>query len=92
MADTKNAQEEASSQEEVQAKDFLMDKGYDPDFGARPLKRCLEQYIEDPLAEDLLREDFKPGDTITATVKDDRLSFKTTAEEPEQKEAATTPA
>lgn len=70
-----------------EAKDFLMDKGYDPDFGARPLKRCLERYIEDPLAEDILREDFKSGDTIRATVKDDRLDFKI-AKKSKKKEAA----
>jgi len=36
------------------AKDFLIDKGFDPAFGARPLKRTIQRYIEDPLAEELI--------------------------------------
>ena len=49
------------------AKDFLIDKGYNPDFGARPLRRAIGSYIEDPLAESLLTGEFKPGDTIKGT-------------------------
>ncbi|MEM9250758.1 MAG: AAA family ATPase, partial [Planctomycetota bacterium] len=40
------------------AKDFLIEKGYNPDFGARPLRRAIEQYVEDPLSEAILREEF----------------------------------
>jgi ATP-dependent Clp protease ATP-binding subunit ClpC len=60
------------------AKDFLIDKGYNPDFGARPLRRALGQYIEDPLAENLLMGEFKSGDEIQVTrVEDqDHLTFK----------------
>ena len=59
------------------AKDFLIDKGYNPDFGARPLRRAIGQFVEDPLAEALLSEDFRAGDTIRATRRDgeDRLHF-----------------
>ncbi len=49
------------------AKDFLIDKGYNPDFGARPLRRAISSYIEDPLAENLLTGEFKAGDTIRGT-------------------------
>jgi ATP-dependent Clp protease ATP-binding subunit ClpC len=49
------------------AKDFLIEKGYNPDFGARPLRRALAQYVEDPLAERLLSGDFGDGTAITAT-------------------------
>jgi ATP-dependent Clp protease ATP-binding subunit ClpC len=49
------------------AKDFLIDKGYNPDFGARPLRRAIGSYIEDPLAEALLSGEFKAGDTIKGT-------------------------
>ncbi|MSR69932.1 MAG: ATP-dependent Clp protease ATP-binding subunit [Phycisphaerales bacterium] len=49
------------------AKDFLIDKGYNPDFGARPLRRAIGSYIEDPLAEGLLTGEFKAGDTIRGT-------------------------
>ncbi|MFM1823569.1 MAG: hypothetical protein RI967_1835 [Planctomycetota bacterium] len=60
------------------AKDFLIDKGYNPDFGARPLRRALGQYIEDPLAENLLMGEFKSGDEIkvTRTEGQDHLTFK----------------
>jgi len=49
------------------ATDFILEKGFDDALGARPLRRALERYIEDPLAEDLLREKFTPPCTITAT-------------------------
>jgi ATP-dependent Clp protease ATP-binding subunit ClpC len=60
------------------AKDFLIDKGYNPDFGARPLRRALGQYIEDPLAENLLMGEFKSGDEIHVTRVEgqDHLTFK----------------
>jgi ATP-dependent Clp protease ATP-binding subunit ClpC len=50
------------------AKDFLIDQGYDEKFGARPLRRAVEQFLEDPLAESLLRGDLKAGDTVAVTV------------------------
>ncbi|MBK8946564.1 MAG: ATP-dependent Clp protease ATP-binding subunit [Ignavibacteriae bacterium] len=46
------------------AEDFISEKGFDPKYGARPLRRAIQQYIEDPLAEEILREVFKEGDTI----------------------------
>ena len=49
------------------AKDFLIDKGYNPDFGARPLRRALGTYIEDPLAENLLSGSFGAGQTVAVT-------------------------
>ena len=60
------------------AKDFLIEKGYNPDFGARPLRRALGQYIEDPLAENLLMGEFKAGDEIRVTRGEgqDHLTFK----------------
>ena len=53
------------------AKDFIIDKGYNPDFGARPLRRAISQYIEDPLAESLLSGDFGDGHLINVTRKDE---------------------
>ena len=47
-----------------QAKEFLVDKGYDPAFGARPLKRALQKYIEDPIAEEILKNRFGHGSRI----------------------------
>tara|TARA_R100001143_G_C3361275_1_gene136288 strand:- start:2382 stop:4964 length:2583 start_codon:yes stop_codon:yes gene_type:complete len=46
------------------AKDFISDKGFDPKFGARPLKRAIQKYVEDPLAEEILGVEHKPDSTI----------------------------
>jgi ATP-dependent Clp protease ATP-binding subunit ClpC len=61
------------------AKDFLIDKGYNPDFGARPLRRAISTYVEDPLAENLLSGEFKSGQLILVTHKEDaeNLFFET---------------
>jgi ATP-dependent Clp protease ATP-binding subunit ClpC len=66
------------------AKDFLIDKGYNPDFGARPLRRALGQFVEDPLAENLLSGEFRAGAHIVATREEgkDHLSFSATHPEP----------
>ncbi|MEC9234483.1 MAG: AAA family ATPase, partial [Planctomycetota bacterium] len=60
-----------------QAKAFIIEKGYNPDFGARPLRRAISQYIEDPLAEGLLAGEFAPQQLIKVTHKDedDHLYF-----------------
>jgi ATPases with chaperone activity, ATP-binding subunit len=51
----------------AKAKDFLSDKGYDPQFGARPLNRAIQKYLEDPVAEEILKGVIAEGDTIEAT-------------------------
>jgi ATP-dependent Clp protease ATP-binding subunit ClpC len=48
------------------AKNFLVDKGFDQKYGARPLKRAIQKYVEDPLAEEILRGSFKEGAKIVA--------------------------
>ncbi len=58
-----------------EAKEFLIEKGYDPEFGARPLRRAIERYVEDPLSEDLLRGNFKGKNTIKVTMVDGHLHF-----------------
>jgi len=59
------------------AKDFLIEKGYNPDFGARPLRRAIGQYVEDPLAESLLSGEYKGGQKLTVVRKEgeDHLYF-----------------
>ncbi len=47
------------------AKEFIVDQGYDEKFGARPLKRAIQKYIEDPLAEEIIKSNFKDGEKIT---------------------------
>jgi ATP-dependent Clp protease ATP-binding subunit ClpC len=64
------------------AKEFLIDKGYNPEFGARPLRRAIERYIEDPLSEDLLRGRFKEVKLIRISVLDqEHLKFDGVATE-----------
>ncbi|MFT6502735.1 MAG: ATP-dependent Clp protease ATP-binding subunit ClpC [Crocinitomicaceae bacterium] len=53
------------------AKDFIVDKGYDEKFGARPLKRAIQKYIEDPLAEEIVQSNLQAGDTIRMDIKKD---------------------
>lgn len=61
-----------------EAKEFLADKGYDSQFGARPLHRAIQKYIEDPLAEEILNMSIKEGDVLEASVDKEanKLIFK----------------
>lgn len=61
------------------ATEFLIEEGYDPAYGARPMRRTVERHIEDPLAEHLLRGDVQPGQLVKVSHKKDEkfLSFKT---------------
>jgi ATP-dependent Clp protease ATP-binding subunit ClpC len=60
------------------AKEFLIEQGYDPNYGARPMRRAVERHIEDPLAEHLLRGDVKAGQTVKITHKKEEkyLTFR----------------
>jgi ATP-dependent Clp protease ATP-binding subunit ClpC len=57
------------------AKDFLVSKGYDPLYGARPMRRAVERMLEDPLAEEILKGVFHEGEPLLVTMGDDRLVF-----------------
>jgi ATP-dependent Clp protease ATP-binding subunit ClpC len=57
------------------AKEFLLEKGYDPIYGARQIKRTLRKYIEDPMAEELLRKKITEGKSILVRVKGEELEF-----------------
>jgi ATP-dependent Clp protease ATP-binding subunit ClpC len=70
------------------AKDFLIDKGYDPQYGARPMRRAVEKYLEDPMAEDLLRGNIKPGETVQVKRDGDKLVFSPATPASEPSEAA----
>jgi len=69
------------------AVEFLIDKGYDPIYGARPMRRAVEKYLEDPLAEELLRGNMKQGDTLDVHAAGEQLAFSKT--QPEQNEPQT---
>jgi ATP-dependent Clp protease ATP-binding subunit ClpB len=58
------------------AKDFLANVGYDPAYGARPLKRAIQRYLENGLAEDILAGRFSPGDTILVDAGEGKLVFR----------------
>ena len=58
------------------AKSFMIDKGYDPALGARPLRRAVERYLEEPLAEELIRGSLKGNDTIEIGVGAGKLTFQ----------------
>ena len=59
------------------AHEFLIEKGYDPTYGARPMRRAVEKFLEDPLAEELLRGGIKAGDTLEVTAAGSKLAFHT---------------
>jgi len=59
-----------------EAKEFLIEKGFDPVFGARPLKRTLQRYLEDPLAEEIIAGKFKNGGEVKISLKDEKLVFE----------------
>ncbi|MDR9459626.1 MAG: ATP-dependent Clp protease ATP-binding subunit [Dehalococcoidia bacterium] len=61
------------------AKNLLGEKGYDPVFGARPLRRAIQDLVEDPLSEAFLRGDFSSGDTVLVDVEDDKIVIRTHA-------------
>jgi ATP-dependent Clp protease ATP-binding subunit ClpC len=76
-----------------EAKDLLIDKGYSPEFGARPLRRAIEHLLEDPLSEELLKGAFQGKDTVTVRVQEvegeKKLTFDATSgPTPQQPELA----
>ncbi len=70
------------------ATDFLIEKGHDPAYGARPLRRAIERHLEDALAEELIRGHIKSGSIVTVDCKKDELTFK--ASNPDDKPAKST--
>jgi ATP-dependent Clp protease ATP-binding subunit ClpC len=76
------------------AKELLVEKGYDPAMGARPLRRAIQHYIEDPLADFVLGRSLKPGSTIMVERKDDEevgISVIDPPEEPEPEKVTVPP-
>ena len=61
------------------ALDLLGNIGFDPVYGARPLKRAIQQQLENPLAVEILKGNFQPGDTIAVDANAGRLAFVRTA-------------
>jgi ATP-dependent Clp protease ATP-binding subunit ClpC len=75
----------------AEARDFLSAKGFDPAYGARPMRRAVERFLEDPLAESLLRGDVKPGDAVNVVKKSDAEELNFVSTRPEPQTAASAP-
>jgi ATPases with chaperone activity, ATP-binding subunit len=58
-----------------EAKTWLVKRGYDPVYGARPLRRAIQRYVENPMSTKILQGEFKEGDTIALNLQEDNLSF-----------------
>ena len=69
------------------ARDLLLDKGHDPTYGARPMRRSVEKYLEDPMAEEIIRGDLREGETISISAEDDQLVFTQKKAEPKGDDA-----
>ena len=69
------AERKISIQTDGKAKQFIADQGYDPLFGARPLKRAIQNLVQNPLAKKLLQEEYKDGDVIAVTKGKNELEF-----------------
>lgn len=65
------------------AKDFLAEKGYDQQYGARPLSRAIQRYLEDPVAEEILKGELKEGDVIMADYSGEGETLTITVKKPE---------
>jgi ATP-dependent Clp protease ATP-binding subunit ClpC len=60
----------------AEAKDFLAEKGFDPNFGARPLKRAIQKYLEDAVAEEIIKSSPAEGDTLEVTFDKEAVAIK----------------
>ena len=67
------------------ANELFIEKGYDPTYGARPMRRAVERYLEDPIAEDILRGLIKAGDHVLVTRDGEKLSFSVSGSTPPAK-------
>jgi len=64
------------------ARAWLAEKGYDPSYGARPLKRVVQKYVQDPLAEKILLGEVGEGSNVKVSAGSDRLVFSVSGDEP----------
>ena len=76
-----------SLQMTTEAKEFIADKGYDVQFGARPLHRALQKYLEDPLAEEIMKMTIRQGDVLIADLDKDQGQLKFTFQERKEESA-----
>ncbi len=93
ITDTANqlAEKGISFQLTEEAKEFLTDKGYEPEYGARPLKRALRKYLDDPLSEEILRGQYAGDCTLIIGATADRLTFTFNGKETSEAEKSGQP-
>ena len=68
-----------------EAKDFIAEKGFDSKFGARPLKRAIQKYFEDPLSEEIINAQIKEGDTIKVSINKEKSALTMKITKPKAK-------
>jgi ATP-dependent Clp protease ATP-binding subunit ClpC len=66
------------------AKDFIADKGFDASFGARPLNRAIQKYLEDPIAEEILKGELHEGDTLEVNYNKEKEEIEVKVMKPEK--------
>ena len=71
------------------AREFLINKGFDPQYGARPMRRAVERYLEDPLAEEILRGTLIAEGDVLVSADADKLTFNQAHEAAGERPAAT---
>ena len=69
------AEQEIGMEVSMEAKEKLVAEGYDPAYGARPLRRAIQRMVEDPLAEDLLKGRYRTGDTVKVEVTKEGITL-----------------
>ena len=78
LEDTKKALADKNISLEMDnlAKEYLLEKGTDLKYGARPLRRAIQRYLEDELSDKILRQELKNGQIVIVSVQDEKLNFK----------------
>jgi ATP-dependent Clp protease ATP-binding subunit ClpC len=69
------------------AKDFLIEKGFDPEFGARPIRRAIERFVEDPLSDAILKGEIKENSVVKVKTKDGQIQLEASEKKPAKAEA-----
>ena len=67
------------------AKDYIVEKGYDANYGARPLKRAIQKYLEDPMAEEIIKSSLSEGDEIEVDYIKEKDEIVVSAHKPKAK-------
>ena len=67
------------------AKDYIVEKGYDANYGARPLKRAIQKYLEDPMAEEIIKSSLSEGDEIEVDYNKEKDEIVVSAHKPKTK-------